>query len=914
MVGSLPMMLRTRRTLSLLAVLALSAPPPSAAGQASAEERGTVATGLLLRQLDGVKRVLMIAAHPDDEDTSLLAELARGWGAETAYLALTRGEGGQNVIGQELEEGLGIVRTGELLAARSVDGGRQFFTRAFDYGYSRSAEEALTLWPDRALLRDVVWVVRSFRPQVIVSVFSGTPSDGHGQHQAAGIMAHRVFDAAADPDLYPEQFARGVGPWRVEKLYRASFFSPQDATSTLETGAYDPLLGRSRYQVAMLSRSQHRSQEMGTAAGLGPQESSLILVRARDVPQEGDGKASLLALEAGGFFAGVDTSIVSLADRVDAGRRADLRSALERYRTAIGEARSALDPYQPASAAPALARALATIGEAQTIAGASNPDVTRTLSARHKRVSEALATALGVVVDIRASDDLVVPGEPFRLDLELWNGGPRALDGARVTLMLPEGAQVVETEPPAPRRRFFGPQAPEATGPADGSVWRVPEPLVAETVAPGALKRWSYWVRLDAATPPTRLYYLRTERGGAMYDWPQSTELWGLPRDPDPLAATVALEVDGVTAELDHDVRYRRIERAGGEFSEPVLVVPAVSVEVDAQTLVWPAGSTAPRQLNVTLRSAAREGVQGRLELELPSGFRAEPASRDFALAGDGATASYAFELLSNGPPPPGRHVVRATAFVGERRYDEGLTLVDYEHIQRTPLYRAARTEIRVFSVALADNLSVGYVMGSGDAGPAAIRQLGVEPVLLDRAALASGDLARFDVIVVGVRAYETRADLRAHNDRLLAFARAGGTLVVQYNQYDFPRGGYAPYPVDISRPHDRVTDERAEVRLLEPDHPLFNAPNGIGQEDFDGWIQERSLYELGSWDDRYLPLIEMSDAGREPTRGSLLVAPLDRGLYVYTGLALFRQLPKGVPGAYRLFANLLSLRARGVS
>ena len=282
----------------------------------AAQTGGTVETGLLLRQLDGVKRVLMIAAHPDDEDTSLLAELAQGWGAETAYLALTRGEGGQNLIGPELREGLGIVRTGELVAARRLDGGRQFFSRAFDFGYSKSADEALRLWPEEELLRDVVWIVRSFRPHVIVSVFSGTPNDGHGQHQAAGIMAHRVYDAAADPNLYPEQFEQGVGPWQVQKLYRSSWFRPDGATSTLETGYFDPLLGRSHYQVAMDSRSQHRSQEMGASQGMGPRQTAVTLVRAVNAPEAGDGKAALEALERDGFFAGVDTSIVSLAQQV----------------------------------------------------------------------------------------------------------------------------------------------------------------------------------------------------------------------------------------------------------------------------------------------------------------------------------------------------------------------------------------------------------------------------------------------------------------------------------------------------------------------------------------------------------------------------------------------------------------------
>ena len=902
------MNLRTQRILGVLVCLFFVALP------ASAQSTGTVETGLLLRQLDGVKRVLMIAAHPDDEDTSLLAELAKGWGAETAYLSLTRGEGGQNLIGPELREGLGIVRTGELLGARRLDGGRQFFTRAFDFGYSKSADEALRLWPEDELLRDVVWIVRSFRPHVIVSVFSGTPSDGHGQHQAAGIMAHRVYDAAADPGLYPEQFDQGLRPWQVQKLYRASWFNPDAATATLETGYFDPLLGRSHYQVAMDSRSQHRSQEMGSAQGLGPRQSAVVLVRAENAPDIGDGKAALEALEEGGFFAGVDTTIVSLAEWVESGDATAVRAALERYRTHIDEARGAFDPYAPWGVVEALAGARSALEGARNASGPSDWEVTQTLHERAVLLSRAIASSSGVVADVRTNDDLVVPGEPFRVDVEVWNGGPDALADVEMALRLPDGAEVVPTEPPAPRRRFFDRGAPAPVGPPEGSVWQSPEPFGADVVEAGGIQQWSFWVRLDPATPPSRLYYLENERPGEMYEWPEDPTNWGLPRTPDPLSATLSFAKGDARADVAVPVRYRRVEPAGGEFSEPVLIIPAVSVSVDPRAMVWPAGSSEPQTLAVNVTSGARDGANGTVELQLPTGFRAEPEQIEFSLGGAGATETVRFTLLSDGQPRVGRHSVEVMARVDGQAYREGLDLIDYEHIPRTPLFHVSRTDIEVFPVRIASGLSIGYVMGSGDQGPAAIRRLGIDPVLLDEAALATGDLSGFDVIVVGVRAYEVRADLRTHNGRLLDWARGGGTLIVQYNQYEYPRGDYAPYPVSISRPHDRITDETATVNLLDPSHPLFAGPNQIGPEDFEGWIQERSLYQLGTWDERYTPLIEMTDPGDDPTRGSLLVAPLDQGLYVYTGLALFRQLPAGVPGAFRLFANLLSLRAPGVS
>jgi LmbE family N-acetylglucosaminyl deacetylase len=890
--------------------------------------------GVLLRQLDGVKRVLMIGAHPDDEDTSLLATLARAWGVETAYLSLTRGEGGQNLIGPELAEGLGIVRTGELMAARSVDGGRQFFTRAMDFGYSKRAEETLSVWLPEKLLWDVVWVVRRFRPQVIVSVFTGTPADGHGQHQAAGILAQQAFSVAADPGRFPEQFAHGVGPWRVMKLYRAAWRDPGSATSTVQTGKYDPLLGRSHFQIAMESRSQHRSQDMGVAQPLGPQSSGLVLLKSRV-----EGVESILArtepdVRDAGLLAGVDTSITSLAGLLPPGTGGQVRGYLEAYRQEIQTARRAFPSMvAPGGPACALSRALNSLDQAvlaSVAAVGEHAEPSVTLQARRRKLEKALVLATGVVVDVRASDDLVVPGETFRVDVEVWNGGPVSLSDVQAVLPLPPGAEARPTEPPRLLGRFAILRGEVQTPTSDRYVdvsWS--EHAVGDTreIEPGGFERWSFLVRLGRDGPLSRLYYLGQERDGAMYRWPESPDLWALPRDPAVLEARVNLAPgSGATAgeacageirtgsgplSLYREVEFRGVDKAEGEYRKPVLAVPEVSVEIDAEGMVWPRDLRTSRLVTVTVGGYAEEGVSGTIRLEAPGEWKVEPSSLPFSLGGPGVTGIFRFEIAPTGELSTGRFVLRAVATTDSGvEYREKVSIIDYEHIQRTLLFERAEATVSVFPVRVAEGLRVGYVMGSGDAGLEALRHLGLEPEPLGPAALEAGDLGGFDVIVLGVRAYETRPDLVAYNERLLGFARNGGTIIAQYNKHEYALGGFAPYPVSMSRPAERVSLESAPVRVLDPESPIFNTPNRITAEDFDGWVQERGLYFLSEWDDRYAPLLAMADPEEEPKRGSLLVARVGKGLYVYTGLSFFRQFPAGVPGAYRLFANLVSARS----
>ena len=855
----------------LLVVLVLggpSIPGDGLQGQGDAFARGTAGVGLLLRQLDGVKRVLIIGAHPDDEDTSLIAALARGMGARVAYLSLSRGEGGQNLIGEELDEGLGILRSGELMAARALDGGIQYFTRAFDFGYSKTAEETLEFWPRNEILADVTWVVREFRPQVVVSIFP--EEGGHGQHQMAGIMAREAFHAAGDPSAFPQQLAAGVAPWIPAKLFRLSRFGPGDATVEVETGVFDPLLGRSHYQLAMESRSQHRSQDMGRPEPMGPRSSRLTLLESR---VEGGDR---------GLFAGVDTTLLGLASEVPEPNRGRVRDALEAYRMALEEARSNLDATAPWRVTPTLQSGLEALRRARgAVTPEEAPDLHQVLDFRVPMVEEAVLRSAGIVMDVRVLDDLLVPGEEVELQVEVWNGGPYALRDPTVGLNLPAGWEAV------------------------------PEESANAPIPPGEVGSWSYTLSLPREADLSRPYFLREAREGETYRWPKDTRLWGRPGNPPILTGALTGRIaEGSRVSVVRAGIYRGVDKALGEYVENPLVVPALSVALDPTVQIWPLGMGEARVFTVRIRNEASRGRRGTVALELPPGWRSEPASQPFGFGEDGVEATFSFSVIPPADRSPGMFQVGAVARTGEGEvFREGVRIVDYPHIRRAALFFPARARVSVFPVEAPQGLRVGYVMGSGDMGPQVLRQMGVEVDLLGPDVVRSGDFQHLDAIVLGIRAYETRPDVAAANQQLLDFARRGGTLVVQYNKYEFPAGEFAPFPVEMNRPHDRVVDETAPVRLLDPGHPLFNTPNHITDADFRGWAQERGLYFLREWDPRLTPLLEMADPGEDPKRGALLVAPLGDGLYVYTGVAFFRQFPEGVPGAVRLFANLVSLQ-----
>lgn len=830
---------RVKPRSAALCLLAQLVAPASLAGQLAPPSTGGVAAlDQLLQRLAEPRRVLMIGAHPDDEDTSLLALLALGYGADVAYLSVSRGEGGQNLIGPELGVGLGLLRSRELLAARERDGARQFFARGFDFGYSRSLDEASRHWPPDSILKDVVRVVRRFRPHVIVSIFSGTPRDGHGQHQAAGVAAFQAFDAAGDPHRFPELGTEErLEPWTPLKLYRSARFDRASATLTLATGGLDPRLGRTYHQVAMASRSQHRSQDMGQLQAIGPRWTRLQFVRGR----------------AGG---GEDAALFAGIPRDD--------SELTRF---AREMRDELAAGDLASAAPALADRLRTARD-------------RSVDGRSVGLLErAVAVAAGLMFDAVASDGEVIPGQPVDVTLSVYNGGPFEVALDSVAAIGPAGWQVGWEQ--------------------GGSV----------TVPPGSLVTRAGVVTVPEGAPTTQPYFLARSLVGSLYDWSEApAEVRGLPFQPPVLRARTVVSLLGVVISMDREVSFRYNTQGFGEVRREVRVVPRIDVKMESDDIIWPVGEGASRRVNVRLTHNGMEQYEG--EVRLVADGWPDPAPQQFAFVRSGETKVFTFVLQR----PPGIReaslVVRAVAAGDDgREFTAGVALVDYPHIRATPWVRPAASPVRVAPIALPAISRLGYVRGAADRVPEALAQIGLPVELLDPAQLAESDLGRYDVIVVGSRAYESDSALMRNNDRLLEYTRSGGLVVVQYQQYAYVRGGYAPYPLTIARPHDRVTDEAAPVRLLDPDHPVFRAPNRIRPEDWEGWPQERGLYFARSWDAAYRPLLEMSDPGEAPLRGGLLVARYGAGTYVYTGLSFFRALPAGNIGALRLFLNLLDLK-----
>jgi len=819
----------------------------------------------------------MIGAHPDDETTQVLSSLALGQGAAVAYLSLTRGEGGQNGIGAELQEGLGLVRSEELLAARRLDGAQQFFTRAIDYGFSKNADEAFTNWPREELLRDVVAVVRHFRPDVIVSVFNGTPRDGHGQHQAAGIMATDAFIAAADAARFPDQIARGLRPHAVTHLFQVVRGVDDTAEARIVTGDLDPLLGQSPFQVAMASRSRHRSQDMGRILSPGPQVTGLTLAASRV------GEPT-----SGSMFEGVDTTLFSRArSALGAGQEGDaarLRDLLTGYEATIDDARRVFNPLQPEQVVPFLTEATMMLDRAVRItasAGDIGADLQFHLTAERLEVDNALRRAARVELDAIADDEVVVPGQTFRLELQLWNGGREPLQVSALEPRLPAGWSAAAADP------------------------------LPDQVDAGTLVRRRFDVTVPADAAASEPYFLRIPRDGARYAWADEEHGGvGFAFDPDEIGVTASFSVRGVPIDAEMSATYQAVEPRSGEFRRPVRVVPAVAVTVEPALAVLAIARTGqPLPLSVRLTAEEPEGIAGTLRIVAPPGWRIEPAEVALEFARPGEQRVLEFVVHAPTDLDAGRATLTAVfEDRAGRRFDRGYALVDYPHIRPQPLYRPAQLAVQAVDVVVPENLRVGYVAATGDNVPLALAQLGVAIDLLDADELASAQFDGFDVIVIGSRAYEGRADLVTHNQRLLDYVSRGGTMIVQYNQYQYTEEGIAPYPVTMARPHDRVTDENAHVRVLEPEHPLFNWPNNITDEDFVGWVQERGLYFLNTWDDRYTPLLEMADPNEDPKLGSLMVATHGSGTYVYTGLALFRQLPAGVPGAYRLFANLLAL------
>lgn len=850
-----------RRTLALAsAVVALTAPHRPLAAQ----EHGAAALGELVEGLPVSVRVLVIGAHPDDEDNRLLAWLTHAHHVDVAYLSLTRGDGGQNLIGDELGEALGVIRTEELLAARRVDGAHQYFTRAYDFGFSKTSAESFAHWPHDSVLTDVITVIRAYRPQVIISVFSGTPRDGHGQHQVAGIVAREAFDAASDSVRFPRAATAGYGPWTALKFYRTTtYWRGEGATFTYDPGTYDPLLGETYAALGAQSRSQHKSQGQGTLAPLGPVAGSVRREVSRvNAPSDPSREHSI--------FDGIDTTWRRLEPDVPSGDRA----LVDQLVRAAAGVRGAVSLYDPAAGVGALERVRALLTRlldgARNARGSGAADARESLTDGLARATRAELLARGIAIDADAERDQVAQGDSVPVIVTVYDGGSAS----------------VRVDRPAVAQAGAGRGAGSAPGGASATVR--PDSAFTETV----------WVHGDSLSQP---WWLVTPRHGDMFTVPVD----GRSDDVRDQGPTVRVSLEGGALVTDVPVVRRYADPVRGEVRRPVMTVPPIAITLDGTLELARANAPIARTVRAHVVSAIRAPRDVTVTLQLPSGLEADSSSRTVHLDGYGAAATLAFGV--RGQLGAGHHEIAAVANSGGRTFTIGYQAIEYDHIRPQKLYRRAALDIEAVDVAVPANLAVAYVRGVGDNVAPALEQLGIPVTMLDPAHLATADLSPYTTIVIGTRAYAAHPELVAANARLLDWVRRGGTLVVQYGQYEMTRPGIMPYSITLARPAARVTDETAAVRVLLPSDSLLTWPNRIGDADWAGWVQERSLYMPSTFDSHYTAPLSMNDPNEPANSGAILEASYGDGTYIYTTLSLFRQLPAGVPGGVRLMANLLA-------
>jgi LmbE family N-acetylglucosaminyl deacetylase len=858
------------------------------------EESGSVGLALQLRKLSSGTSFLHTAAHPDDEDNGLLVLLSRGRGHRVSLLTATRGDGGQNEIGPELFEAIGILRTEELMAVHRIDGAEQYFTRAYEFGYSFSVEETLQKWGKEEILSDFVRLLRTLRPDVVVSL----PLEGEGggqHHQTSAILTREAFRAAADPKHFPEQIAEGLRPWQALKLYSRRAVGPgrgrerepkgkaDDAASLvrIDTGQYDPILGRTYHQMGSEARSNHKCQGMGQLQALaGPHESAFRLedsVLPRS-PAESD------------LFDGVAVGLERLKDFTDA---AFVGEGLDALRAEVEAANASFDARAPWKTLPPLRRGLALVRELRAdvarseISADAKFELEHRLRPKEEDFEKAIALAHGMNLLPTADRGEVTRGSRFRVEVQVTNPSPEPVRILAVGVPTPPGWVVTEFED---KENPF----PELPAPLAGN-----GKLHARfDVAVGASADYDrpYWKRPDTAIDRFTLL---------------EPEYFGLPWRPPAVAATVTFRSGDVDVTLSNTVQHRYAGRwVGGEKQKQVSVLPRVSASISPEVVVFPTGADdRTRPVSVTARYEGTEPALGTLRLEAPSGFRVEPAAADLSFERENQAVTVRFRLTPPAAIESGSYRVQAVARLGDEEFREGVQSIEYDHIQTRYLFQPAEVRVEALDVQVARS-RVGFVEGVGDEVPVAIRQLGAELSFLDEEDLAEGDLSQYDVIVTGVRAYLNRQDLRAYNRRLLDYVAEGGTLLVQYNKLEFNEAQWGPYPKKVS--NNRVTVEEAPISILLPDHPVFTTPNRITADDWGGWVQERGLYFLAEeGDPRYQDLLAAEDPweyNKGVKKGMLVEARYGKGRWLYVGLGLFRQLPAGVPSAYKLFANLLSL------
>jgi len=911
------------------------APEPNA--QALEIDRGAVGLWQLLRKLHTRASLIAVVAHPDDEDGGMLAYQTRGQGARGILLTLNRGEGGQNVMNDEFWDALGLDRTMELLAADRYYGANQYFGTEIDYGFSKTKEEALEKWTHERVLSDAVRVVRITRPLVVTSTFIGGPSDGHGHHQVSGEVAQEVFKAAGDPNAFPEQIKEGLRPWTPLKVYArvptnavrpqgifdyaSGQWAParfQDYVNNtwieglpainvrVQEGTYDSLLGASYIQISRQGLGFQKSQNDGPfIPEAGP--ASVPYHRFGSNVQSGDQEQS--------FFDGIDVSLMGIADLVNDGHATFLRQALTAINAQVEQAMSQFSADHLEKIAPVLADGLksttALIDQvsASNLSDQAKYDVVHELRVKQAQFNDALALALGISLDASiapppagsasgpagpfgegggsgpaASFQFAIPGQTFYVRAHAANSGSESIELTKFWLEGPDG---------------------ELQGGANTDDWKVQVDgkTQAGQLAAAAVADQRFSVTVPENAPPTAPYFTRPNIEQPYYDLIDA-RYRNLPFAPYPLSAWAEFTYDGATVRVVQIVQTVTRQTGLGTVKNPLMVTPAISVAISPHAGIVPLGQK-DFTLTATITSEVKGPAQGTVKLQLPEGWRATPASAPFATALEGETQSVQFRIEPIGLAAKEYNVTAVATYNG-KDYKAGFVTTGYTGLRPYNLYSPAEYRASGVNVKMAGALNVGYIEGTGDDVPSTFDDLGVHVRFLAAQDVATSDLKKYDVIVIGVRAYSVKPELAMNNARLLDYVKSGGVLVVEYQAGGQYRSGYGPYPFTLGS--QIVVDENSAVQVLNPKDPVLSWPNQITADDFKGWYEERGHGFMDQWDDHYDAPFEMHDPGQAPQKGGLLFAQYGKGAYVYLAFALYRQLPEGVPGSYRLMANLLSL------
>ena len=908
----IPVMKRTCFTAVLAAALA-TIPLAQMRVTPLDDEQGHVALGLMLRHLANAGIYMMATAHPDDENNGLLVLLNRGQGLRTALATATRGNGGQNEIGPELFEPLGVLRTEELAALHRFDGAEQYFTRAVDFGYTIDVDETLKAWGRDEIIGDYVRLIRTVRPDVMSAQSPNATGPGqHAHHAVAAMLSHEAYKAAGDAAKYPEQIAAGLRPWQPKKFYftvggpGGGNQPPPARACRIDLAIFDSLLGRTFSEIGTEARSMHKCQGQAQLLALpGPSASTFRLAEST-IPGQ-------MEQEERALFDGIDTTIPGIAAGAGARAPKELVDGLAAIAANVAAAQKKFDSEGDAATLQPLLGGLSALRSvraslaAMPIDETARFDVDFRLRQKESEFQQAVLAANAVRIEALADDGIVVPGQSVRLTVIVSNQGDADVSVQQVGFDGFDGDAVCTLAP------VVAGGGPGQGG--QGAAALPPGPPVS-TLRRGQAARCVPTLKIPSTARVTEPYWHREGEAGR-YNFDADAP-FGLPFRPTPFGVEVTLSFpsgERVTAARPVQYRYEG-NIFSGEKRMDLLVTPAFAVRISPDVAIIPAESLrsarpAAREIRVTIVNDSPAAAESVVKLDLPRAWAAMPASQTVTFTRQDESQTVRFQVRPPANTAPGQFAVRAvvtSTASGDKVFDRGFQIIEYPHIRRQHIYDDASAVVKVLDVKTAPNLTVGYVMGSGDDVAPFIEQLGARVEMLGPDGLAWGDLTRYDTIVLGVRAYERRDDLRANNSRLLEYVQNGGTLIVQYNRAAV-NDAYGPWPAEVS--NNRITDEHAPIQILEPAHPVFNTPNQITAAAWSGWVQERGLNFLGDKDARYRDLVQLADPfpnNPGQKRGALVEGVYGKGRWIYIALGLWREVPAGVDGAYPLLANLISL------